>query len=151
MKYLSASTLGITEDERFALIRVKKFLGKIKNPKKLGSARNHHLLEAEKTAPAKFNMNAGVAVYDCGTAGCIGGWMKLNLLGIPLRSKVRIPEDIAYKAEKYIQSFMLGFSGTNLKLKRLFYPRNIFDYDRITSSRAAQEITKFLTTGKATW
>lgn len=147
MKYLSASTLGITEDERSALIRVKKFLGKIKNPRDVNSVFHHRIPETEKNAPAKFNMNQGVAVYDCGTAGCIGGWMKLNLLGIPLRAKVRIPVGIARAAQSYIEDAM--YEDDNLK--RLFYPRNILNYDGISPARAAKEIAKFLTTGKATW
>lgn len=149
MKYLSASELGITEDERAALIRVKKFLGKLEMPKNLFSRMGHSLSEASEEATARFNMNQAVNVYDCGTAGCIGGWMKLNLLGIPLKMKVRIPENLARKSQQYISSFLDTLSKH--PLRRLFYPIKIYNYDTITPARAAKEITKFLTTGKATW
>ncbi len=141
-KYLSASKLGITPEERTALLKVKRFLKIIPAVKDYNSRSDHQLDEVEKPAASRFNMNREVAAYDCGTACCIGGWMYLQMKGVPLKETVQVPLAIAKGARRYVDD--RGPMG------RLFYPEKV-DYDSITPQRAAKEIERFLTTGKVTW
>lgn len=145
MKYLTAEKLGITTQEREALLKVKRFLKTLKLPKDLLSL-ERNLGKVAEEAPALFYMNRAVSHFDCGTAGCVGGWMSLYMQGIPLKNKVAIPIDVAVTAENYVRNIRHGGP-----LTQLFYPQNFERYDYITPQHAVAEIETFLRTGKATW
>jgi hypothetical protein len=149
MKYLTAKQLNITEEERVALLKVKRYLKKLPTPEDVDSRYKHMLSEVVNEAPALFNMNRAIGRYDCGTACCIGGWMSIAMQGIPLRSKVAIPVNVANKATEYVQKAQ----WLNQPIDRLFYPQSgeLVKYDSITPTRAVEEIETFLKTGRATW
>lgn len=150
MKYLSATELQITPEERKALIKVKRFLKTLELPKDPTSRNRHTRMEAVNPKPAKFNMTLPISVYDCGTACCIGGWVKVALAGLKLTPIVAIPSSLVEEIHEYVwdQYRNLG------PMKRLFFPGNgisLIQYDTITPALAIAEIIKFLTTGKAEW
>lgn len=150
MKYLSATELQITPEELEALIKVKKFLKTLELPKVLSSRIAHSRMEAVNPRPSKFNMIQPISVYDCGTACCIGGWVKVALSGQKLKSVVAIPSTLVEEIHNYVWNQF----NDNGPMKRLFFPGNAVgdvNYDTITTTRAITEITKFLTTGKAEW
>jgi hypothetical protein len=150
MKYLTAEKLGITVEERAALLKVKRFIKKLHQPQNLISRYDHSMCEVESPAPALFNMNRAVSRYNCGTAGCIGGWMFLVLNKVPIKKHIAFSQSLAEAATDYVSKIGLQFTS-KCPLKQLFYPQHMLEYDRITAERAAQEIEKFLTTGHATW
>lgn len=143
MKYKTSQELGITEQERDALIKVKEFLKKLSPPKNYASRVNHEDDELETPGEARFNMNREVARYDCGTGCCIGGWMSLYMQGVPLRRNVVLTQEQVNAARRYV-------INRPDELNDLFYPNRI-DYDAITPADAIAQIEQFLRTGEATW
>jgi hypothetical protein len=147
MKYLTTKQLNITEEERVALLKVKHFLKGLKLPKNLDSRYNHSLNEVTNEGQALFYMNKPICRFDCGTGGCIGGWMYLSMHGVPLKKKVSVTEELAWMTKEYIGNMRFESSP----LCQLFYPQKAQNYDSITPTRAVEEIETFLKTGKATW
>lgn len=150
MKYLSATELQITPEELKALIKVKRFLKTLELPKDIRSRFQHSKMEAVNPKPPKFNMSQPISIYDCGTACCIGGWIKIVLSGQKLKEVIAIPFALIEEIHSYVWSQF----NANGPMKRLFFPGNGLnpkDYDTITPALAIAEITKFLTTGKAEW
>jgi hypothetical protein len=149
MKYLTANQLNITEEERVALLKVKRYLKKLPTPEDVDSRYKHTLSEVVNEAPALFNMNRAIDRYDCGTACCIGGWVSIAMQGIPLRSKVAIPVNVANKATKYVGKAQ----WLARPIDQLFYPESgdLLTYDSIIPTRVVEEIETFLKTGRATW
>lgn len=150
MKYLSTTALQITPEERKALIKVKRFLKTLELPKDISSRIRHTRMEAVNPKPSKFNMTQPISVFDCGTACCIGGWMKVALAGLKLTPMVTIPASLVEEIHKYVWNQYRNLGP----MKRLFFPGNSMtfkEYDTITPADAIAEITKFLTTGKAEW
>lgn len=145
MKYLTAKQLNITQKERTALIAVRRFIAKLKRPKKLGSEDQYASLR--KPAAAKFYMASPVAKFDCGTAMCIGGWMSAKMQGIRLKRTIRLTEKQVESARRYV--FRYKDDGA---LQRLFFSdRTSQTLTQLTPARAVKEITRFLTTGKVSW
>lgn len=146
MKYLSASALGITLEERAALLKVKSFLRGLENPKDITSDRNHSSFEAIQPHEAKFSMNSAIKCYDCGTAACIGGWMSLYMSGVKLKKTISVPESVLGTTRLYVYRI----KGS---LRDLFFPPNKSDtfYNAITPEQAREQITHFLRTGTTKW
>lgn len=133
-KYLSAKELGISPGAREALMKTIKALEtgniKYKHASQLkwegGGKRSNR-----PKRPAKFfNMDYWRAYPDCGTVGCIGGWMKY-----------------------------FGWNGGKQTdaLGQLFYeyPKQKTPFasceKRITGKRAARVAKNYLRTGEVDW
>lgn len=113
--------LGITIKERNGLVKVRDGLanGEYRHVKfdSLGTAKDN--------GQPLFHMNHWRAThYDCGTVGCIGGWLETI-------TKTNIEE---------------GESD----FKDLFYPYDLGNWDKITPAKAAKAIDNFLN-GKQPW
>lgn len=145
MKLLSAAKLGITTQERKALLTVRNYLQKIPAVKNPNSA--EALPREAVAATARFNMNWAVKSYDCGTGGCIGGWMSLSMQGVRLTRRVAVSLEQQEVASAYVGK------QKSYPLDGLFYPPTScgIDYDKITPKQAAKQITHFLRTGSANW
>jgi hypothetical protein len=153
MKYLTAEKLGVSPEDRAALLKVKRFLKDLNTPKEPLSRYNHRLSEVSEPARALFNMNRAIHPYDCGTAGCIGGWMFIAKAGLPLRKRMAIPVDVAREAIDYVAANKPHKDSG--PLTELFFPdqskHNLKSYDNITPQMAIEQITLFLKTGNVTW
>ena len=116
-KRLTAKQLGITSEERKALIKVRDGLadGKFVHRK--------HPLPDKPTDKPIFNMNAWRENWKCGTAGCIGGWMEVEL---------------AYEE---------GNWNYSKALDPLFQPFDLAYWSTLTPARAVRAIDNFLETG----
>lgn len=146
--------LGLTQRTYDALIAVRD---------KLADGRFRHLTESETTEVRKddnfdgvFNMNT---VYDkakCGTVGCIGGWMAIQLGGRefvdPLMTfdlpslEARSSSAAARAKELWVPQ---GTYALN-PLRSLFYPGVDSDlWDAITPAQAVEAIDYYLETGDA--
>lgn len=132
MKYLSAKELGISVNARAALMKTCVYLenGKIKYKTKFKWERadNDH----SRGSGMFFNMDIWSDTPDCGTVGCIGGWM----------------EHFGWR--------MYGESSErdNNVLAALFYHYPINrdgDEAHITGKQAARVARHFLKTGKIDW
>lgn len=146
MKYLTAEKLGITSEEREALLKVKRFIKGLKQSKNLLSRIKHRLNEVEIPARALFNMNRAVARYDCGTAGCIGGFVFMAMEKVPLKKRnLQLSHECGLRATAYVNRVVTR------SLNTLFYPLHLSDYDLITPKQAANQIETFLRTGTTTW
>jgi hypothetical protein len=134
MKLLSASALGITKEERRALLAVRNYLQKIPAVKNPNSAKP--LPKEAVAATARFNMNWAVKSYDCGTGGCIGGWMSLSMQGVRLTRRVAVSLQQQEVASQYVRK------AKSYPLDGLFYPPTSagIDYDSITPKQAACQI-----------
>jgi hypothetical protein len=126
--YLSADELGITERERAGLIEVRDDLasGRVKHEPK---AEHHNNLSPRATG---FNMAYWRSRGDCGTAHCIGGFLKardvidngysdpLNCLfymGIEAsRASIRVADVNPAQAVRAIDMFLCGAAEDSWKL-----------------------------------
>lgn len=147
MKYLTAEQLKVTPEERKALLKVKRFLKSLPTPGNVASKYEHDLEEVVNESSALFNMTRAIQPYDCGTAGCVGGWMYIYMRGISLKKKVTIPIEVAVAAALYVKRAIFSSSS----LGNLFYPVHINQYDSITPQQAVSQVETFLKTGHATW
>lgn len=128
----TAEELGITQDEFDGLQAVEAGLrsGKYVHVENLY---HHHTVE---TKPI-FNMAAMFDTHDCGQAGCIGGWLALQM-GLNAR-----------EACDYVARNSFEYKS----LEPLFYPSSTtrVDYEAITPLAAANAIRDFLNTGIVDW
>lgn len=123
----TAKQLGISSKERAALVKVRDGLrsGKFVHVKDvIGSTK----AESKPVFNMDITMNNA---YACGQAGCIGGWMAMQLGKRP------------GKASDYVYD--------NRPMSDLFFPPDIVDFATITPARAAKAIDSFLNTGDPNW
>lgn len=93
----------------------------------LASGEYRHVKNIDTAKPNDklgFNMYRWMDEYNCGSVGCIGGW---------LETKANI-----------------SVSNENDQFKDLFMPADIGDWDKITPTKAAKAIDNFLN-GKEPW
>jgi|688.fasta_scaffold00471_36 hypothetical protein len=141
----SAKELGIEQWELDALLKTREFLQRQHPP--LPEDVNSDAGFPDGPGVTRFCMSYPVQAFDCGTAMCIGGFVKIfGQLEIPVGSKITISRDEAEGISSYVESFKLGSS-----LRDLFYPESRFDYTRITAEQAAVAITNFLEEGDPAW
>jgi hypothetical protein len=90
-----------------------------------------------------FNMDTATRTTECGSVGCIGGWMG-TMMGLGV-------EDAC--------DFVLGYMNRG-RFKELFFPPTPKDkhgepvedyYDKITAAHAVKAIDNFTKTGKPKW
>lgn len=123
--FLKAEALGITEAEVAALIKV------------LGMLERGELSHGFAGKGPSFSMITVYAHTDCGTVGCIAGYVALHM-------KERSPSDYAYQYQH---------KGA---LSELYFPRNAKRHLRtglsnITPEQGAIAVRNFLTTGAPRW
>lgn len=116
--FKTAADLNIPEKERVALTYV------------LG------VLERGEIAPQNFDMGCPWVVHECGSIGCIGGYVG-TAMGVPSIT------DYVYRYQR---------SGA---LSQLYFPRlpsgKLHELAPITIDQAAAALRSFLTTGDACW
>jgi hypothetical protein len=140
---LSHKALGITEAEHRALLEVRELFAK---------GTFHHDAQKEFNRPDGFNMDCHLVEEDCGTTGCIGGWMWAAM------SRDRTTTSTS--AGAYVNR------ERSAMLHPLFYPfkdasnRDIVDddgldfdfpYELIPPTYALKAIDNFLATGNPDW
>jgi hypothetical protein len=133
--FLTADALAITEKEHKALIKVLGLLdcGELKHVKLVFGY--HPAAWVESQQDSAFNMGS----FECGTARCIGGWVRSFLK----------EEDENYK-ESYT-------NPANPGLYDLYFPGLIYSiygehrFNDITVAQAACALRSYLTTGNAQW
>lgn len=142
MNYMSASMLGIEEWERAALIQTIGILETISSVEKTASRRYKASYDF---TDRRFNMSSAIADYDCGTALCIGGWVRLLRDG-PVPPEV-IEEPLAADIEAYV------FGSRSPSLRTLYFPA-FYDetsWDDVTPEDGIRAIENFLITGFPNW
>ena len=133
----TARQLGITAKEYEALLKVRDLLSKRE------VLFNMSAIISDK----KYHHGYGKDVHNCGTVGCIGGWMAVimrNKLDNFDFNKVKcsaIDSVIDYVVDKHSQS-----------LHKLFYPALVnIEWSEITPSQAICAIDNFMNTGDPDW
>lgn len=143
-KYLTAKQLGITSEERDALLWVYKNL----KEEKLVHVTDY---EGAPRNQCTFNMATPLsrAEEDCGTAACIGGWMSIRMAmkNGTITDPEKIPDTVGDSIDKYVYAR----ENENMTMADLFYPPGYIGYESIEIQEAAKAIENFLTTGKASW
>lgn len=136
----TSAKLGITPWERKSLIAVRNMLATRAKPVKRPSTfRVPAGLTGVETVQPKFSMDYPIAQFECGTALCIGGWVRLFQL-----KKGRLPHlvEIDSAEIRSIQAYV--DSGCSPALRPLYYPMALRDWNKITPRAAARAITRFL-------
>ena len=143
--FLSAAALEITPAEHKAAIEIRGLLA---------ADKFHHDPDVDVDKPNGFNMNVSLEEGECGTTGCVGGWMFLVM------QRDRTLPANCYRAHDYITKYR------SRALSPLFYPftnRNFrdlldqhgeaydFPFDLLPPAYAATAIDNFLTTGDPNW
>jgi hypothetical protein len=141
--YKTHNELGISSAEHAALLKVKDVLADIPMPVNLESLDHVRRRAGVTNSPVKFNMIDAKAEYECGTAFCIGGFMKLAMLRKPFDA-VTLTDDEVTGIRNYVYQ---SFGG----LRELFFPPELVSYRSITQAQALQAIENFLTTGDPSW
>lgn len=137
----TAEELGLSPEELDALIWTRDMLAA------------HKVEHVSQYKPAcvpignKFNMEFPLDYSDCGSAGCIAGWMAIKLCGIkPTKKGVYIGTE---KAKERAKELCWDHSGS---IHRLFVPGDAASTcDWLTTDDAVIAIDAFLETGRAEW
>ena len=129
---LSAKALGITQAEHDAAVEIRGLLAAnafVHDPGQDGDK------------PNGFNMNCALDQGECGSVGCIGGWMWAVML--------RDGKPRSISGHKYVQY------DRSVALRPLFYPdsdeHELPDYDIIPPAFALAALDNFLATGDPDW
>ena len=142
---LSHEKLKISFKEWLALIAIRAALesGAIEHNRdagKWGSGGTQFL--TKNPGVHVFNMANCMSEANCGTVGCIGGYM-----GTVMFDKVE-------EADSFVRAADPSWFRRNARFTDLFYPpRGPSDvaYETITAAQAVRAIDNFLTTGKPKW
>ncbi len=139
-----ASELYISPKEYDALQTVRFFLSEAN----VGKISDVDDLEIENPeAPYQFNMNQAAKTYECGTAMCIGGWVKLFMMDIELTDKMKLTLPQINEINEYV----MNLDG-DTDLGRLYFPDLTEEgWAKIGPKEAVQAIDNFLKTGSADW
>jgi hypothetical protein len=139
----TAEELGILPKECVALVDVRDYLRAVKPkaPDYYGDTGARHL----GPVPVRFDMGLSVARYECGTAFCVGGLVKLRMERGHLPAEVRLTFLEMSEISTYVHD-----QDEDSPLRKLFYPP-VDAWEWITASVAARAITQFLNTGKVDW
>lgn len=158
-KYLSALKLGISPEERDALIWVLQ---------KLTEQCAVHVLSEHTGDPDAvpadrlgFNMNDSSREYDCGTVCCLGGWASLKMQGAVDKAKRDKHGHLAFrsievdKADDYVFQFQPRYKDSQRYDEGLsglyFPPQDRVRYESVTPDIARDVLEGYLLTGKADW
>lgn len=142
----TANELGIEQWELDALLKTREFLQRQRPqiPEDLESSSG---LPDDEQATTRFCMSYGVQSFDCGTAMCIGGFVKIfGPMEIPVTDEITLSYGQASDINDYVDRCRVGS-----RIRALFYPGSEFDYGKITAEQAAVAITNFLEEGDPAW
>jgi hypothetical protein len=142
---IELSKLGISPSEYGNLIKVRDMLAASVIP---------HNLDQGKAPGDSFNMYAACRKeHNCGTAMCIGGWIRLFELDLAADEKGVYTISEAHQRD--ISGYVHDRGGP---IRELFWPKTNRDYflspsemRRITPAQAVKAIDNFLHTGKPYW
>jgi hypothetical protein len=139
----SPEELGITQQELDALLAVRSGLAA-----GLLEHTSYKKLKAKSDPKSlAFNMDIAYTKHDCGTVGCIGGWM-----GVFMHThKLEADKEIDYNNVRHYVNNKRSYN-----LEELFFPLETHDgftvdYDSISSAMALQAIDNFLANGEPDW
>lgn len=125
----TAAELGLTQPELDALVRVRG---------RLSEGKIAFALDTSTGSGARFNMTFSFIAQECGTIGCIAGWVGYDLAG-----------GERYEANRRTDRLLDNSDGG---LWSLFYPD--VEYSRwgsIVPADAVRAIDNFLSTGEPDW
>lgn len=142
--FMKAKDLGITPEERIALIAVLK--GFERGDFVHTDAKVSDVLETFKNGklPKLFNLGEWAtekSAKQCGAVACIGGWAQLTYRDLFKKRNYRGFEEKADEVGNYQER----------SLYDLFYPSFDTDYGEITVEQAAEALRNYLVTGRADW
>ena len=143
----TATELNLTDQEYAALLSTREKLASGSIPKDEVGLR--------KSIPLTFNMAQYCHPrYQCGSAMCIGGFMKLEMMNIkPLENGFY---NITQAREEAIADYVMDSKNPKTDpIYALFFPEDdksfVYDYDDITVEQAVKAIDNFLETGYPDW
>ena len=146
-KVLSHNKLNISFAEWLSLICVRVMLecGAVDHARDTANRIGALRFLREHEGVHAFNMGQPLEAANCGTVGCIGGYMGSMMFVSPRR------------ASEYVMAHDPDYGDYKKKgLCDLFFPRInrsrcLVNYDKIDTKMAVQAIDNFLTTGKPNW
>ena len=130
----TARQLRITAKEYEALLKVRDLLSKREVLFDMGTILN------EK----RYRRGFGKDVHNCGTVGCIGGWMAVIMHGgLDDFNFDRMSDDVISYVER----------GRSSALDKLFYPGGVHVdlWSEITPGHAIRAMDNFMNTGDPDW
>lgn len=144
-RFKTARQLGITEQERAALLRVREKLASkvMRYQEEVGElASNDHPMWSWTDKPI-FNMAHCWNRFECGQVGCIGGWVAFEMGLDDCDGYVARAEDTDGPSHNQCSK----------TLGPLFFPpeRKYGDYTGITTRQAVNAIDKFMSGVKYPW
>lgn len=156
MKIASLSELGITEEELDALLATREILAL---GVKVGEAGFDMSTPIDRTNknhtadPVVTGLPEG-KTYHCGSALCIGGWMKLIMLNVmPAKDgNLWITDEQETKISNYVYNEKIHYP-----IFKLFYPDHDFGprwspaFESITKEQAVKAIDNFLAFADPKW
>jgi hypothetical protein len=163
---LTPKELGIEPWEFRHLIKVRDYLRTRKPPlvedPQDGDLDDEEICEQKlylEGRQTRFNMAVQAAFFDCGTAFCIGGLVKLSQLtgGELPEEGVRLSLPRQKAIVDYVESKRSRWRplwlGTDIPIEDLYYPDDLDEEDwaKVLPEQAAQAIDNFLNTGKSKW
>lgn len=142
-RFKTARQLGITEQERAALLRVREKLASkvMRYESDVGGPAN--LTEWLWTDKPIFNMAHCWERFECGQVGCIGGWVAFEM-GL---------DDCEGYVQRTQDTDGPSYDQCSKTLGPLFFPpeRKYGDYTGITARQAVNAIDKFMSGVKYPW
>ena len=141
--------LGISQQEFDALLKTREILSEPDVPMLIA-----HDDVVPTTKGVLFDMSTSSEHYDCGTALCIGGFMKLFMMGVRPKSDGRF--SITSAREEKIDVYVMSHNQENAgrPIAKLFYPEigeTDVGWSTLTKAEAIKAIDNFLETGNPDW
>ena len=129
--FMSADQLHVTREEHAALITVLYMLEREElKPIVFGIKINDRVLQGKC-----FSMNNTWVKGECGSAGCIGGWVA-DVMGVSDKNR-------------YVDSYWSSYN-TRSPLTDLYWNAKAIQ-SKVSPDQGAAALRNFLTTGKAQW
>jgi hypothetical protein len=143
MTVLSHKALGITQAEHRALLEIRELFA---------GDQFHHDPGQCLDRPNGFNMNVAMDEGECGTSGCIGGWMHAAMTRDHTAPCVRVSEYVNSGRSRALGPLFYPFTDHNFRdLKDQDGQSWDFPYELIPPVYALKAIDNFLSTGDPDW
>ena len=146
-QYLSAERLGISHEERAALIKVAGFIGDAVQQDSVPLSDRMH---GSSPMGVRFNMSfTAVALVHCGTVACLGGhvWLVMQDLEAEDLPNFATTQEERDAMTSYVEKFE---ARRHEPLAELYYPHYHPAY-QATPEEAARATINFLATGNPQW
>jgi hypothetical protein len=144
---LTAAELKMSQEELDALLKVREMLanGQIE----------HRDTYAGKLPACGLDMSVPQEKHRCGTAMCIGGWVKTFMLGVKPDAKgvYHLTDREGHEVAKYVHRHCDDPDDEGyVPLCTLYYPQDTgWDWEDLKPIHGIQAIDNFLATGDADW